>query len=266
MLRPLAAALLAACTLAVPATAAMPTVATKAPVERLASYEPQTTCSPTAKTGVTRFSASVLKAYAGTGSFGIVRGCTVGGRSEHKEGRAWDWKVSAESATQRAQAHDLMRWLFATDASGQRAANARRVGLMYLIFDRKIWSAYSGGTGWRAYGGANPHTDHMHLSFSWAGAKGSTSWFRVAAPPAPSEGPAHPAPRRRSAGPEAAAEAGLPGGAAGRPRRPRGRLAPRGPRLAPGRRGPAGRRQGGGQGGRQGGGEGRGEGRRTGGG
>jgi hypothetical protein len=202
MLRPFAAACLAVLTLAAPVGAAMPTVKTRAPVERLASYEPQTTCSPTAKTGVSRFSASVLKSYPGTGSYGIVRGCAVGGRSEHKEGRAWDWAVNADDSRQRAQAHDLMRWLFATDATGQRAANARRVGLMYLIFDRRIWSAYAGGTGWRAYSGANPHTDHMHLSFSWAGAKGSTSWFRVVAPPAPvralptpPRGAAPPAPR-----------------------------------------------------------------------
>jgi hypothetical protein len=199
MFRVLAALCLAVLTLAAPAGAAMPSVTTRAPVERLASYEPQTTCSPTAKTGVTRFSGSVLASYPGTGSYGIVRRCAVGGRSEHKEGRAWDWAVDADDARQRAQAHDLMRWMFATDSTGQRAANARRVGLMYLIFDRRIWSAYAGGTGWRAYSGANPHTDHMHLSFSWAGAKASTSWFRVVAPPRP--GQALPTPPRGAAPP-----------------------------------------------------------------
>ena len=33
----------------------------------------------------------VLRAYPGTRSLGIVRACSAGGRSEHKEGRAWDW-------------------------------------------------------------------------------------------------------------------------------------------------------------------------------
>ena len=168
--------------LAVPANAAMSTPKFVNPVERLASYDPQNTCSPTAKPGTSRFAAAVVRSYPGTGTFGIVRACNLGGRSEHKEGRAWDWRVNAADPKQRAQAHDMLRWLFASDALGNRAANARRVGLMYLIHDRKIWSAYGPGTGWRPYSGPNPHTDHMHMSFSRAGAKAQTSWYAVVGP------------------------------------------------------------------------------------
>ncbi len=164
------------CVVSAPAHAAMTTPKFSQPVERLAAYDPQSTCSPTAKPGTSRFAAAVVRSYAGTGTYGIVRACHLGGRSEHKEGRAWDWRVDAADPKQRAQAHDLLRWLFASDALGNRAANARRVGLMYLIHDRKIWSAYGAGTGWRPYTGPNPHTDHMHMSFSRAGAKAQTSW------------------------------------------------------------------------------------------
>ncbi len=54
---------------------------------------------------------------------------------------------------------------------------------MYIIWDKKIWGAYSASQGWRPYVGASEHTDHIHFSFSWAGAMAHTSWWtgRVAA-------------------------------------------------------------------------------------
>jgi hypothetical protein len=48
---------------------------------------------------------------------------------------------------------------------------------MYAIYDRRIWSIYSADEGWRADTGASPHTDHVHLSFGWAGACGATSFW-----------------------------------------------------------------------------------------
>lgn len=167
-------------------------------IEGYAPYQAQTTCSPTAKPGVTAFTSIVLTAYRGTGSSGIVRACSVGGRSEHKEGRAWDWRLNYANATQRAQASDLARWLFATDRYGNRFANARRLGIMYVIWNAKIWSAYKPGAGWQPYNGASAHRDHMHVSFSWAGALKRTSYWTgkvspvVAAPGAPT--PAAPKP------------------------------------------------------------------------
>jgi hypothetical protein len=88
----------------VPAQAAMTTPKYTRAAEPLATYVGQSTCSPTAKPGVVRFSQAVMKAYPGTGTFGIVRACSAGGKSEHKEGRAWDWKVNAGVAGQRAAA------------------------------------------------------------------------------------------------------------------------------------------------------------------
>src|SRR6478609_11587129 len=100
-------------------------------IDRPAAYDPQTTCSPTPKPGVVAFRTMVLTAYPTTGDDGITRACDIGGTSEHKEGRAWDWKVSA--ATQRPIADELLRWLLQKDAYGHAHARSRRLGVMYII-------------------------------------------------------------------------------------------------------------------------------------
>ena len=98
----LASALITLAATALPAEAkAIKTARASYPqaIEPLAGYQPQTTCSPTAKPGVANFAARLLAAYPSTRSLGIVRACSVGGRSEHKEGRAFDWGVSANTAS-----------------------------------------------------------------------------------------------------------------------------------------------------------------------
>lgn len=63
---------------------------------------------------------------------------------------------------------------------------ARRAGLMYLIYDRKMvrFYPYNGASPGTAsdYHGPSPHTDHVHVSFSWKGARGETSLYREIAP------------------------------------------------------------------------------------
>ena len=152
-------------------------------IEALSPYQGQTACDPVARPGVVRFRDLVLAAYPGTGDSGIVRACSTGGTSEHKEGRAWDWRVSAANPAHVAQVADLMEWLLAPDELGRDAAMARRLGVMYVIWDSRIWKSYQASRGWQPYAGASPHTDHVHLSFSWAGALGATSyWTGTVAP------------------------------------------------------------------------------------
>lgn len=146
-------------------------------IEPLAAYQGQRSCSPTAKPGVVDLSHRLLKAFPSTRSFGIVRACSVGGQSEHKEGRAFDWGVSAKSPKGRAQVKKFVTWLSATDKYGNRYAMARRLGIQYVIWNHKIWGSYAAGSGWRKYSGANPHTDHVHISFAWAGARKKTSFW-----------------------------------------------------------------------------------------
>jgi hypothetical protein len=152
-------------------------------------YVGQRKCSPNAKPGVLAFQRLVMRAYPGTGYGSISRGCSIGGTSEHKEGRAWDWGVNARKLSQKRAAEDLFEWLFAKDARGNGYAMARRLGVMYLIFNRRIWFP---GSGWRVYcrqkprgcvapgGGGlrHPHDDHVHFSFTWAGAMKKTTFWK----------------------------------------------------------------------------------------
>ncbi len=150
------------------------------PIEDLPPYDPQTTCSPRPKAGTYGFSTLVLDAFDSTGTSGIGRGCDVGGRSEHKEGRAWDWSALVTDADDAAAASQVIGWLLASDEHGNEYAMARRLGLMYVIYNHSIWRAYAPEAGWVGYTGPNPHTDHVHFSFSRAGGAGDTSFWQVA--------------------------------------------------------------------------------------
>ena len=147
------------------------------PLDDLAPYQPQTTCDPIPKPGVVGFQEIALAAYPATSSYGISRDCSIGGRSEHKEGRAWDWGVAVSDPDEHAAAHQVFDWLFRADANGRGFAMARRLGVMYIIHNRHIWGSYRAAEGWRPYVGASPHTDHTHFSFSWEGARKQTSYW-----------------------------------------------------------------------------------------
>jgi hypothetical protein len=49
-------------------------------------------------------------------------------------------------------------------------ANYAALGITYIIYQRRIWEPK---TGWKAYHGPNPHTDHVHISFSSSGGSGT---------------------------------------------------------------------------------------------
>ena len=172
-----------------PASAGMPHPTGFGPgIEGYSGYEGQSKCDPNAKPGVLAFQRMVLTAYPWTGYGGIARACSVGGQSEHKEGRAWDWGVNVGVTSQRAAAESLIDWLTAEDRYGNESAMARRVGLMYMIWNRRIWFPWGG---WQTYcvqkargcvdpddgGTRHPHTDHVHFSFTWDGAKKRTTFW-----------------------------------------------------------------------------------------
>ncbi|MFF8224208.1 hypothetical protein ACF06R_25845, partial [Streptomyces rimosus] len=149
-------------------------------IDPYAPYDPQRDCDPAAKPGVTGFRDLVLAAYRDTRDLGISRPCGSGGQSEHKEGRAWDWGVEVNGQSEPAD--DLINWLHATDRHGNRHALLRRFGIMYMIWNRRIWMANRPDAGWQPYRGSNPHTNHIHFSFSWPGARKETTWWTDAAP------------------------------------------------------------------------------------
>lgn len=100
-------------------------------------------------------------------------------------GRAVDWMVSIRNATQRARAGAVIGWLLATDRRGNRFADARRLGVMYVIFDNRIWGSWSGA--WAPYNNcaqlpqlsydSRCHRNHMHISLSWNGAPARTTFW-----------------------------------------------------------------------------------------
>lgn len=148
------------------------------PVEPLATYVPQTSCDPSAKPGVLGFRDLLLASFPGSRNLGIGRVCEAEGVSEHKEGRAFDWGVSVEDPAEQAAADTVVAWILGPDEAGEPYAIARRLGLMYVIWDGRIWSSFLADEGWRPYVGRSPHRDHIHFSFDWAGAMGQTTFWQ----------------------------------------------------------------------------------------
>ncbi|MFG1924090.1 peptidoglycan-binding protein [Cryptosporangium sp. NPDC048952] len=153
-------------------------------IESLAPYVPQTSCEWVDKPGSIAFGTLLKTTYPDT-SYGVTRGCTGTMTSEHYDGRAVDWMNSIRKPSQAAQATAVLNWLFATDAAGNKFANARRLGVMYIIWDGRIWGSYN--QTWKPYStcASHPeagwdttcHRDHVHFSLSWAGAMKRTSFW-----------------------------------------------------------------------------------------
>jgi hypothetical protein len=138
-------------------------------------YMPQTTCSPAAKPGAKALLKLLIKTWGG-GSSGISRGCGVGTRSEHKEGRALDWRMSVKKASQRKRVNTALAWITANNGEV-----ALRLGIMYVIWNQRIWSVYYPELGWRKMASRGSvtanHKNHVHISLSWDGAYQQTSWW-----------------------------------------------------------------------------------------
>ena len=126
----------------------------------------------------------ILDTY-GRQTVGTARSCPVTGvpTSEHADGRAVDWMLQSTNPAQAATAREFIDWLLAPDARGNAAANARRLGVMFVIWDRQVWKAYRPADGWQPYTGADPHTNHIHLSLTFSGANRETSWWTGSADP-----------------------------------------------------------------------------------
>src|SRR4051794_25448582 len=112
-------------------------------VDAPSPYEGQTTCTTAPRPGTVALSRWLMATYRGTGSMGLMRACGTGGRSEHKDGRAFDWKADVARKSTRRAAYDFIGKALATDAAGNAHALARRMGIMYIIYNDTIWSSYS---------------------------------------------------------------------------------------------------------------------------
>jgi hypothetical protein len=179
-----------------------PAVASAVPIEDFAGYQPQRRCSPSPKPGTVALSEWLLERYPGSGSLGISRGCGSSGVSEHKEGRAFDWAVNHSSSRDRGFVKDFLATVLAPDAEGNPAALARRMGIMYLIWDDHIYASYRQfekkaylSPGCRSRSRCSVtlrHRNHVHISLSRAGGHARTSWYQRGETPAPAPAPPPP--------------------------------------------------------------------------
>ncbi len=167
----LAAVEVAAAALPVP----RPPVAFTTGPESPSPYQGQKSCDPVEKPGATALRALLLATYGTANAGGAARSCSVGGTSEHKEGRAYDWMVNAGDASDKAKGDAFVAWLSGPDAQGVAGGNAHRLGIQYVIWNKRTWQSWTGS--WKDYTGASPHTDHVHVSLSWDGAMKRTSWW-----------------------------------------------------------------------------------------
>lgn len=171
------------------------------------TYDGQSACDPAAKPGAAAL-GELIKATYGQGEYiGIPRGCDVGGRSEHKEGRAVDWMVDVRKPAERAMAEAFLNWLLGPDQAGRPSGHAMQLGVMYIGWHDRMWRGYEPGRGWDELKGCfsktEPkydnycHRNHIHISLTRAGAAGST----LPAAPTPQAPPAAPEPPPRPAAP-----------------------------------------------------------------
>ena len=157
------------------------------PVEDYASYEPQTTCRRTPLPGTAVLTRWVNRSFAGGTARATIRACGSGGRSEHKDGRAIDWTMSATSARDRATVTTFLTRLRATDTQGNADALARRMGVMYVIWNDRMYAAWdefepkaylsAGCTRLSTCSRTLRHRDHVHISLGKDGGWGRTSWY-----------------------------------------------------------------------------------------
>jgi hypothetical protein len=159
-------------------------------IERFAPLQAESFCRKHVEPGVKAFERLTLATYQDSHSDGDIRPCESG-TSEHYDGRAWDWGVDHRSKHGRADGKAMLNWLFATDADGNHAAMFRRLGLMYVIWNKRIWGTWD--KRWAPYhcSGANAcHVTHIHFSFGWAGAEKQTSyWTHKVSPVRPPDYP-----------------------------------------------------------------------------
>jgi peptidoglycan hydrolase-like protein with peptidoglycan-binding domain len=155
-------------------------------IDIASAYQAQDSCDPVAKPGVSAFMNLMLSTYKTGVSAGVVRSCYLGGTSEHKEGRAWDWHIPS-TTKDRATAQHVVGWLTANHGE-----MARRFGIEYIIWNKHIWGVYRMADGWRPYSGESDHTDHLHFSFSWDGAMKRTSWWTGTPVTVADQGPCQP--------------------------------------------------------------------------
>ena len=157
------------------------------PPEDYASYQPQTKCRKTALPGTRALAAWINKKFDGGSATASVRACSSGGTSEHKDGRAIDWSMDATKKKERREVAQFLGTLLAEDEDENDHALARRMGVMYVIWNDRMYASYdefarrdyrsSSCKKLKSCPATLRHRDHVHISLSRRGGRGETSWY-----------------------------------------------------------------------------------------
>jgi hypothetical protein len=103
--------------------------------------------------------------------------------------------LSVNNRDQKALADAVTVWLSAPDAQGRLGAMARRFGIMYIIWNTKMWRAYDPGARLAAYADQLPTPTTSTSPSGWDGPYGRTSvveghrahHYRHGIPPRPND-------------------------------------------------------------------------------
>jgi hypothetical protein len=162
-------------------------VSAQAAIEDYAFYDGQSSCAREALPGTAYLLDHLVRRHPGTRPVSTLRACDPGTISEHQDGRALDWGLDAADPRERKIAAAWLEKVFAADRHGNEHALARRMGIMYVIWDNHIYSAYDGfekeeyrtcASRPRSCSKTTGHRDHIHISLSRAGAAAQTSFYR----------------------------------------------------------------------------------------
>ena len=156
-------------------------------IEGYSPYQGASRCAPRAKAGTRVLGRWIVRTQGG-GFGGISRACSRSFVSEHEEGRAFDWTLDAARKKDRERAVGFLARLRATDRHGNDDALARRMGIMYVIWNDHVYKSYerefarldylsSSCRRKRSCSTTLRHRDHMHISLGKPGARGRTSWY-----------------------------------------------------------------------------------------
>ncbi len=181
--------LLATVALLVAVVALLPSPAgaeSKYPLEDFASYQPATGCVKKPQPGTVMLGRFVAQRFGG-GLGPMLRRCG-GSRSEHTEGRAFDWTNDAATKAGRQRVARFLRAVLADGPSGEHAVPARRMGIMYIIWNDRMYPAWdqfrakpylsSSCTSLKRCSKTLRHRDHVHVSLTRQAAQRQTSWYR----------------------------------------------------------------------------------------
>lgn len=165
-----------------------PAAAYDQPVEDYASYQAPRVCASTVRPGTKMLARWIDRRWSGGPAYASLRSCSGSTpTSEHQEGRAIDWMMTASRKRDRVEVKQFLRRIFREDRAGNDHALARRMGVMYVIWNDRIYASYdrfaardyrsSSCTKLRKCSATLRHRDHVHISLSRKGAKARTSWY-----------------------------------------------------------------------------------------